>query len=216
MQVKKFLVLGVLFILPIVAYLFFASGINNFAKLPILTQGIQDVADLSSLHGDTVTMDAKITILGFLGDDMEVKKGNAFNLNQKIYKPFHEFKDFQFVVIAPEGSQDKAKALLSELGQFTDVSKWNFVFGTPDQVTAKFKSLKSNLMLDDNYSTPFVFIIDKDRNLRGRDDDQDLGVLYGFNTISVAELGDKMKDDVKIVLAEYRLALKKNNADREK
>ena len=32
---------------------------------------------------------------------------------------------------------------------------------------------------------------------------------------SVAELNNKMKDDVKVVLAEYRLALKKNNADRE-
>ena len=32
---------------------------------------------------------------------------------------------------------------------------------------------------------------------------------------SVAELNKKMKDDVKVVLAEYRLALKKNNADRD-
>ena len=32
---------------------------------------------------------------------------------------------------------------------------------------------------------------------------------------SVSELNKKMKDDVKVVLAEYRLALKKNDADRE-
>ena len=41
------------------------------------------------------------------------------------------------------------------------------------------------------------------------------GKLFGYNMQSVAELNDKMKDDVKVVLAEYRLALKKNNADRE-
>ena len=30
---KKYVVLGILFVFPIVIYLFFASGINNFAKL---------------------------------------------------------------------------------------------------------------------------------------------------------------------------------------
>ena len=64
--------------------------------------------------------------------------------------------------------------------------------------------------------SPYIFIIDKDRKLRGRDDDEDYGVLYGYDSSDIAELADKMKDDVKIVLAEYRLALKKNNADRKK
>ena len=64
--------------------------------------------------------------------------------------------------------------------------------------------------------SPYVFIIDKDRNLRGRDDDEDEGVKYGFKATSVAELNNKMEDDVKIILAEYRLALKKNNASRSK
>ena len=52
---------------------------------------------------------------------------------------------------------------------------------------------------------------------RGRDDDKDSvdGMLFGYNMQSVGELNDKMKDDVKVVLAEYRLALKKNNADRQ-
>ena len=53
------------------------------------------------------------------------------------------------------------------------------------------------------------------RNLRGRDDDEDEGIKYGFDTTSVADLNNKMEDDVKIILAEYRMALKKNNADRE-
>ena len=49
-------------------------------------------------------------------------------------------------------------------------------------------------------------------NLRGRDDDDDIGKLYGFNAESVAEINNKMVDDVKIILAEYRLALKKNDS----
>ena len=65
-------------------------------------------------------------------------------------------------------------------------------------------------------ATPNFFIIDKDLALRGRTDDEDEGIKYGFDTSSVAELNNKMVDDVKIILAEYRLALKKNNADRSK
>jgi hypothetical protein len=37
-------------------------------------------------------------------------------------------------------------------------------------------------------------------------------MLYGFNSQSVAEINNKMVDDVKIILAEYRLALKKNDS----
>ena len=76
--------------------------------------------------------------------------------------------------------------------------------------------MKTNVTLDQNLSTPYVFIIDKDSNLRGRTDDEDEGTKYGFNATSVAELNNKMEDDVKIILAEYRSALKKNNARQAK
>ncbi len=64
-------------------------------------------------------------------------------------------------------------------------------------------------------ATPYVFIIDKDLNLRGRTEDEEEGTKFGFNSNSVADLNNKMVDDVKIILAEYRLALKKNNAERK-
>ncbi len=78
-----------------------------------------------------------------------------------------------------------------------------------------FNSLSTNLELDEQLGSHYVFIIDKDRNLRGRDEDEDEGLKYGFDATSVAELNNKMEDDVKVILAEYRLALKKNNAQRE-
>ena len=46
---KKTFVLVVLFILPIVAYLFFASGVNNFGKLATLTENVDDISDFSVL-----------------------------------------------------------------------------------------------------------------------------------------------------------------------
>lgn len=209
---KKAFVLIVLFILPIVAYLFFASGVNNFGKLPTLTENINDISTLDT----DITLKDKITILGFLGNDIQTNKGNAFNLNQKIYKQFYEFKDFQFVMIVEEGFELQVEELKKELGALTDIQKWNFVYASSPLIKTYFNGLKTDLSLDDNLGTPYVFIIDKDLNLRGRKKDDDEGTKYGFNTISVAELNNKMEDDVKIILAEYRLALKKNNADRKK
>jgi hypothetical protein len=81
-------------------------------------------------------------------------------------------------------------------------------------VKSIFNSLQTDLVLDATLGSPYVFIVDKDRMLRGRTNDEDVGTKFGFNATSVADLNNKMKDDVKIILAEYRLALKKNQAVR--
>jgi len=208
---KNKFVLAVLFILPIVVYLFFASGVNNFGKLPTLTEKIVDISSIDK----EVELQDKITILGFLGYELENKKGIAFNLNQKIYKRFYEFNDFQFVMLVPHGNQDKVNELKAELNNLTDIAKWNFAYGSEAQIKAFFNGLKTDLSLNDKLASPYVFIIDKDRNLRGRTNDEDEGTKFGFNATSVADLNNKMVDDVKIILAEYRLALKKNNANRK-
>ncbi len=211
-EMKKTLVLVTLFVLPIVAYLFFLSGTTNFGKLPTLTEKVADVSEMDA----TVSLNNKITILGFLGKNPLSKKANAFNLNQKIYKRFYEFNDFQFVMIVPKGTEEEISRLKIELGTFTDTQKWRFVFAEESQIRHMFKTLGTDLALKEDLATPYVFIVDKELKLRGRTDDEDEGTKYGFDTTSVAELNNKMEDDVKIILAEYRLALKKNNALREK
>ena len=208
---KKFLVLGVLFILPIVAYLFFSSGVNNFAKLPVLTPQISNLEDFTSLDGNKVVLDNKITILSIYGSNIEAKEGNAFNLNEKIYDKNYNFEDFQFVVIAENGTQDQARALLKELSTTIDTRKWKFIFGSSTAIQSFFNSLKTDLDLDEYLGTPKVFIIDKDRSLRGRPKEEGEEAVYGYNTSSVADLTNTMTDDVKVILAEYRLALKKYN-----
>ena len=42
-DLNKKLVLGILFLFPLLVYLFFASGKNNFAKLPILTEKVNEL-----------------------------------------------------------------------------------------------------------------------------------------------------------------------------
>ncbi len=210
---KKTAVLVILFIFPILAYIFFASGVNHFGRLPILTEEVGNIGEMTS----TVNLQDKITILGFLGRDVAKIKGNAFNLNEKIYKPFYQFNDFQFVMVMPLGTEQEVADLKMELGALgEDSEKWKFIFGDDQHIHSLFNSLKSNLSLNDVLGTPYVFIIDKSGSLRGRNDDEDEGTKYGFNATSVAELSNKMTDDVKIVLAEYRLALKKNNGDWKK
>lgn len=211
---KKTFVLAVLFLLPIVAYLFFLSGTTNFGKLAILTENLTEVPPLN----DTIVLKDKISIVGFLGSDINSKRTNALNLNQKIYKRFFEFDDFQFVMLVPNGTESKVADLKKELSALADIKKWNFVFSSEEQIQEFFNGLKTNLKLDENKATPYVFIIDKDLKLRGRDEDveEKTKIKYGFNSESVADLNNEMVDDVKIILAEYRLALKKNNADRRK
>ena len=212
-QLKKYLVLGILFIFPIIVYLFFASGINNFAKLPILQKNIGEVTEWETLSGKNVQFENSISIIGFWGNDLDLRKLDAFNLNQKLYKRFYKFKDLQFVMVVLNENRDKLLEIIDELkkGSSEDMSKWKFILGDEIKIQELFSSFGSDIKLNTKFSTPFVFIVDKDRNLRGRDDDDDLGTLYAYNSSSVAELTKKMTDDIKIILAEYRLALKKNN-----
>ena len=203
---RKYIVLTILFVLPLVVYLFFASGINHFAQLPVLTKSVENVSDYSS-----ETFENKITILGFFGSNLQDKHGDALNLNQKIYKRFYQFKDFQFLMIQPEGTDSLVTNLKNDLksGTDTDLINWKFISLENDQLKSVFNSLETDISLDSNNGTPYVFIVDRDANLRGRDDED--GIKYGYDSRSVADINNNMLDDVKVILAEYRMALKKNN-----
>ena len=206
---KKNIVLFVLFILPIVAYLFFASGVNSFIKLPTITPKIADIGNWTSLNGEKVTLDKKITILGFSGTLLLKNRGNLFNLNEKIYQRYHGFKDLQFVMICPLGTEKDVKSIMAAFDDFTDVSHWYFVFTTPEKIKSYYDQLHLVNKLDANYGTSNVFIIDKERNLRGRKDKKEY--KEGYDTFHPSELSNEMLDDFKIILYEYRAALKKNN-----
>jgi hypothetical protein len=211
---KKNIVLFVLFILPIVAYLFFASGVNSFTKLPTVTPKIADIGAWKSLKGDKVSLNNKITILSFSGTNLLKNRGNYFNLNQKIYQQYHSFNDLQFVVICPIGTEKDAKYIVDQFSKFTDVSQWQFVFTSTDEIQKYYNQLKLKNKLNPDFGTSNVFIVDKNRNLRGRKKKDEY--KEGYNTFSPSDLSNQMLDDFKIILYEYRAALKKNhNAERK-
>lgn len=206
---KKNIVLFVLFILPIVAYLFFASGVNSYTKLPVLNSKTADFGNWESLSGMKVSLDSKVTILGFGGTELLKNRGNIYNLNQKVYQRYHGFKDLQFVYLCPIGTEKDAERIVKALGTYTEVNQWQFVFTTPEAIAAYHKQLHLVDKLDVNLGTSMIYILDKERNLRGRKDRNDY--KEGYDTFHPSELSNEMLDDFKVILYEYRAALKKNN-----
>jgi len=212
---KKYFILTVLFLLPISVYLFFATGVNNFVKLPIITENVSELSSFVNLEGEKITLEDKITVLLFFGTHTENKEANAFNLAHKIYKKNYQFEEFQFVTLITEDQMEAAKDLKLKLSEIEDPKNWKFAVGTTEAMERIFLSLQTKGALNENFSTNYVYVIDKERNLRGRTDDEDYGTLYGYDASNYAEINNKMSDDLKVVLAEYRLALKKYKTERE-
>ncbi|MEY3040133.1 MAG: hypothetical protein RLZZ593_1275, partial [Bacteroidota bacterium] len=129
-QFQKRFVLFVLFVIPLVAYLFFASGINNFGRLPVVNP--------EPIQAPNIELHNKITILGFLGDQVAFKKAFSSNLNEKIYKRFHEFKDFQVVLYFDPAQEQAVAELKAQLGELVDMSHWFFLPAAKDQVQEVF------------------------------------------------------------------------------
>ena len=118
------------------------------------------------------------------------------------------------MVICPLGTEEEAKSVVVALKAFTDVSQWHFVFAPKAEITAYYNQLKLVEKLDAYLGTPNVYILDKERNLRGRKEKK--GYKEGYNTFLPAELSNEMLDDFKVILYEYRAALKKNrNASKQ-
>lgn len=207
LSMKKFLVLFTLFIVPIVAYLFFASGVNGFTHLPVVRANVPEFGNWKSLDGKDIKLEGKITILGFGGSNLVANRGNLYNLQQKVYLRYHEFTDLQFVYLCPEGTQLQAQAIIDAMSATTNMDAWHFVFAPEADIKAFYSKLKLKGALAPDAGSPNIYLIDKKRDLRGR-----TGTEYreGYNTFHPSELSNEMLDDFKVLLYEYRAALKKN------
>src|SRR5699024_675441 len=112
---KKYLVLFVLFIMPILAYVFFASGVNNFRFLPVLSENVQELDGFYDADGNPALMEGKITILMFLGENPIDHQVSVYNLVHKTYKKNHSFHDFQMVTVMPNEAKSKIDPLIKEI-----------------------------------------------------------------------------------------------------
>lgn len=214
-EFKKYAVLGILFILPLVAYLFFSRGVNNFVKLPTISEDVLVETNFTdALSNEKFSLEEKINLLTFFGEDVARKKVAAMNLKEKVYDKNRTFTDFQVVTFYSPNQEEEIKSFIYDINLTSDTTAWRFVEIDSDTQKRMHASLDSEQMIDEKYSTNYVYIVDKSGDLRGRPDDEDYGQMNGYNMAKIADLNNKMVDDVKVILAEYRLELKRLKAER--
>lgn len=206
---KKRVVLFLLFIFPLICFLILSTGKNNFNKLPVITTNVLDVSEIDT-NKQTKLVD-NVSVICFLGNDVNKNKSGLFNLNEKIYKEFINNKKFQVVAIFPEGKEIEAQKLKEQLGAFTDMKNWRFVSASKENIENFYSTFSVDEPLVD-LSSSKAFLIDKKVSLRGRVGEKE--GLFGYNMNSVAELKDKLKDDIKVLYYEYYAAFKERNENK--
>jgi len=206
-QTKKIIILFSTFIVPLLFFLFLASGKVNFNKLPTITEKV------SNLNGE-IPFRNKVSVLSILGEEPSVGTyQNILNLYQVIYKSTEKYKNFQVITVIPKSGEDTVEELKKELVKVggIDLPKWEYLVLSEKQI----KNLVSSfgiaaITYDKNTGLEKVFIIDEDMNLRGRTDDEDTssGLLYSYDTRSVSVLKNKLREDLKVVFYESKFAVK--------
>lgn len=212
-KTKRYVVLGILFFLPVTFLLFLYPATHNYTPLDIVNESVLDLDFFISNSEENIVLKDHITVLGFFGRTPMDRMVAASNLKELVYDKFKGFKKFQVVILLPNGTEEAAAKLKQEISSYEDIRFWHFVFGEPNDIQNVFDSLKINTELDSNLATDLVFIIDKDLNQRGRIDDRTDNQLeknktiYGLNSydcIEVAEIKNKMSEDMRILFTEYR------------
>ncbi|GAA4960107.1 hypothetical protein [Algibacter aquimarinus] len=212
-KVSRYVVLGILFFLPVTFLLFLYPATHNYDPLDVVNESVLDLNAFNSNSEEKIILEDHITVVGFFGNDSIKNNTVALNLKELVYDKFKGFKKFQVVILMPKGSEEQAKALKNEISSYEDLRFWHFIFGEPQDIKKVFFSLKTKTELNNDLSSNNVFIIDKDLNQRGRLDDRTdkelekkkpIYGLHSYDCIEVAEIKNKMSDDLRILFTEYR------------
>ena len=217
--IKRYTILGVLFFLPVIFLIMLYPAQHHYNPLDVVNEDVQELKNFTSSTNQVVVLKDQITVLGFLGSQPLKNAIAASNLKELVYDKFKGFKKFQVVIVLPFGSENAAEGLKNEIGKYEDMRFWHFVFGNENAIQQLFSSLKSKSSLDNTLATESVFIIDKELHQRGRIDDRTDNELKkntaaydltSYNAIEVAEIKNKMNDDMRILFTEYRQKRKGN------
>lgn len=219
---KKNIVLGVLFFLPVLFVLILSLSKENYNTLDIIKE---NVSEIPISDENNIQLKDHLTVLAFFGKHPMEKAIAASNLKELIYDKFKGFKKFQIVVLVPFEAKEESEQLFKEIASYEDLRFWHFVYASEGEIKYTFNSLKSNFMLDDQLASSNVFVIDTELHQRGRIDDRtdkeiEKGkAIYGldaYNCIEVAELKNKLAaEDLRVLFTEYR-EKRKGNFDSSK
>ena len=216
---RKWIILGILFLLPVIFLLFLYPSTHNYNTLDIVNEDIVETDLLNFIDNRKTNFEGNITILNFLGDMPVENITGTLNLKELVYDKFKGFKKFQIISIASSNSEKLLESVKKELLKSDELKYWFFATTSDEEINKIYSSLRSQNELDSSNYTSQVFIIDKQRNQRGRIDDRgddqienniDLFGLYSYNSIIVSEIKKKMNDDIRILFTEYRQKRKGN------
>lgn len=212
-NIKRNIVLSVLFFLPVAFLLMLYPAKHNYIPLDIVNENVNEITDFSSDYESKIVLTNHITVLGFLGKNPLSNITMLSNLKELVYDKFKGFKKFQLVLVLPQGVEAEIKTLHKEIAKYEDLRFWHYIYGSEADIKTLYNSLKIESPLKDNLSIDDVFIIDKDLNQRGRldargekqiEEKKPITTLSAYNCIDVSELKNMMSQDVRILFTEYR------------
>ncbi len=212
-NIKRNIVLSVLFFLPVAFLLMLYPAKHNYIPLDIVNENVNEITDFSSDYESEIVLTNHITVLGFLGKNPLSNITMLSNLKELVYDKFKGFKKFQLVLVLPQGVEAEIKTLHKEIAKYEDLRFWHYIYSSEADIKTLYNSLKIENPLKDNLSINDVFIIDKDLNQRGRldarsekqiEEKKPITTLSAYNCIDVSELKNMMSQDVRILFTEYR------------
>lgn len=212
--VKRYTVLGILFLLPVAFLFMLMPAKHNYNALDIIKGDVQEIKAISDYE-----LQDHITVLAFFGKKPLKRAMAASNLKELIYDKFKGFKKFQIIFFLSPEAKTELDALKKEIESHQDLKYWHFVFLNDDEMQKVYDSVESDMPLDENLSTSRVFIVDGDLNQRGRLDDRtdmerernaEVYDLTSYDCIEVAIIKNKMSEDMRVLFTEYREKRKGN------
>lgn len=218
-NVKRNLILGILFFLPVAFLLMLYPAKHNYIPLDVINNNVIELNSFTSESEEKILLEDHITVIGFLGKEPLSNNIAASNLKELVYDKFKGFKKFQVVIVVPSGTEEQVKVLKREISSYEDLRFWHYVYGSESAIKQLHNSLKTETKLKEDLSTSDVFIVDKDINQRGRIDARDekeveankpVTTLSAYDCIEVAIIKNKMSEDMRVLFTEYRQKRKGN------
>lgn len=224
MKKYKPLFAALILILPSAVYLFLSYGSHNFAHLPYVgnesDSTYYSIPDFEFINqnGDTVTQSdyqGNIYLANFIFTTCPticpVMTYNMRRIQQKM-AAYPKFKILSHSVF-PE--YDTPQVLMDYAQQMeADLDNWNFVTGSREAIYDIAKYYFVSAMEDSTAAGGFLHseyfvLVDREGRIRAREDDNgnNIGVYDGTSDYEVGLL----IDDIKVLMAEYNLATKKND-----
>tara|TARA_B100001564_G_scaffold277362_1_gene239247 strand:+ start:35079 stop:35867 length:789 start_codon:yes stop_codon:yes gene_type:complete len=212
-NVKKPLVLCILFFLPVIFLLFLYPSKHNYKTLDIVKYDITELNNFHTLNGQDVGLKDQLSVVTFLGKRPMQDPTIALNLKELIYDKFLGFKRFQVLALVPFSAKDQVNQLKKELDAFVPLQYWKFAFASENLIQETYNNFKTSSILSSDLNSSSVFLVDKERNQRGRLDDRTKSQIeqnstaYGlssYNVLDISDLKNKMSDDIRILFTEYR------------